>query len=272
MEMRSFVHLTLVMVTLLLFTTGCQRSLFQQGQVQQLQQQQQTLAQENQQLRVRSDSLDKNNQEMQTLYAEEKRANELLKEQLAVVRDELNTTVEKLAGVENKRDELNRLVSDRRARAGATIKANSSLDDQLALVDIQGVEVRRDGDVIRIELPADQIFVPRSEQLTSAAAKTIARVAGEIVRSYPQHTVGIEGHTDNQPLPPGRFGSTHQLSVAQSLAMYNYIVASTEMRGSQLFVTGHAGNHPVVSNATDAGRARNRRIELVIYPHLAGGR
>ena len=184
----------------------------------------------------------------------------------------MSTTVEKLADVEDKREELNRLVSDRRARAGATITANNSLSDELALVSIDGIEVRRDGDVIRIELPSDQIFVPRSEQLSSAASRTIDRVASEIARSYPQHTIGIEGHTDNQPLPPGRFASSHQLSVAQSLSVYNYVVARSELRGSQLFVTGHAGNHPVVSNATDAGRARNRRVELVIYPHVAGGR
>ena len=38
------------------------------------------------------------------------------------------------------------------------------------------------------------------------------------------------------------------------------------MPARQLFVVGHGGSHPVVSNATDAGRARNRRIEVVIYP------
>jgi outer membrane protein OmpA-like peptidoglycan-associated protein len=39
-----------------------------------------------------------------------------------------------------------------------------------------------------------------------------------------------------------------------------------------MFVAGHGGNHPVVSNATAAGRERNRRIELVIYPEQVGGR
>ena len=38
------------------------------------------------------------------------------------------------------------------------------------------------------------------------------------------------------------------------------------MSPDQLFVVGHGPNHPVVSNASDAGQARNRRIELVIYP------
>ena len=271
--MRLLVHPTLFAVVAMLWTTGCTRqSLFQQGQVQQLQQQQQTLTTQNQQLRARSDALDKNNQELQTLYAEEKRANELLKEQLAVVRNELRTTVEKLADVENKRDELDQLVSDRRERAGATIKANNSLADRLEIVDIEGVNVRRDGDVIRIELPSDRVFRGSSEQLTPEASRIIGRVTGEILRSYPQHTIGIEGHTDNQPLPPGRFASSHQLSVAQSLAIYNYVVSSTELRASQLFVTGHAGNHPVLSNGTEAGRSRNRRIEFVIYPHIAGSR
>jgi outer membrane protein OmpA-like peptidoglycan-associated protein len=46
------------------------------------------------------------------------------------------------------------------------------------------------------------------------------------------------------------------------------------MREGQLFLVAHGGNHPLVSNATAAGRARNRRVEIVIYPErtaAAGG-
>jgi outer membrane protein OmpA-like peptidoglycan-associated protein len=41
------------------------------------------------------------------------------------------------------------------------------------------------------------------------------------------------------------------------------------MQADQMFVVGHGGSHPVVSNGTPAGKQRNRRVELVIYPDRA---
>jgi len=54
--------------------------------------------------------------------------------------------------------------------------------------------------------------------------------------------------------------------VAQAMAVYDMLTRGGGMPPRQLFVVGHGGSHPLVSNATDAGRARNRRVELVIYP------
>ena len=49
-------------------------------------------------------------------------------------------------------------------------------------------------------------------------------------------------------------------------AVYDALVRTAGVPSNQLFVVGHGSNHPVVSNATPAGQARNRRVELVIYP------
>jgi flagellar motor protein MotB len=81
--------------------------------------------------------------------------------------------------------------------------------------------------------------------------------------------VGIEGHTDNEPLQDAAWGSSHQLSVARASAVFDFLTTRTGLGREQLFVVAHGPNHPVVSNATAAGRARNRRVELVVYPDLA---
>jgi chemotaxis protein MotB len=54
--------------------------------------------------------------------------------------------------------------------------------------------------------------------------------------------------------------------VAQAMAVYDALNRSGGIQARQLFVVGHGGSHPVVSNGTDSGRARNRRVEIVIYP------
>jgi len=53
--------------------------------------------------------------------------------------------------------------------------------------------------------------------------------------------------------------------------VFDFFTTRTPLRQGQLFLVAHGANHPVVSNATAAGRARNRRVELVIYPERIGG-
>jgi len=77
--------------------------------------------------------------------------------------------------------------------------------------------------------------------------------------------VGIEGHTDGSPMTSPQYPSDQHLSVAQAMAVYDALTRAG-MPARQLFVVGHGGSHPVVSNGTEAGRARNRRVEVVIYP------
>jgi flagellar motor protein MotB len=56
------------------------------------------------------------------------------------------------------------------------------------------------------------------------------------------------------------------MAVAQAMAVYDALTRTAGIPPQQLFVVGHGGSQPLVSNATEAGRARNRRVELVIYP------
>jgi chemotaxis protein MotB len=97
-------------------------------------------------------------------------------------------------------------------------------------------------------------------------------VAAEIRRTYPDQVIGVEGFTDSDPIQNSQWVSNHQLSVGRAMAVYDYLTVRNGMRPEQLFVVGHGSNHPVVSNATPAGKERNRRVELVIYPETTSAR
>ena len=88
--------------------------------------------------------------------------------------------------------------------------------------------------------------------------------------TYPEQIIGIEGHTDNDP-PPAPWASAHQFTMGRAMAVFDYLSTRTQLKPNQLFLVGHGANHPVVSNATLAGKARNRRVELVVYPDRIGG-
>ncbi|MCA9099791.1 MAG: OmpA family protein [Planctomycetales bacterium] len=246
-----------------------------QSQVTSLQQQQLALTQEADELRRRASALDEDNRDLQTQLAQSQQETRVIGEQLSAVRDELTTTTQQLARarddarrVENK---TQMLLSSQKTNVGATITANSSLRDSLPTISIPGIEVRRDRDVVRIELPASKLFYAGGARLLPDAGGVIDAAVVEIQRAYPDHLIGIEGHTDNHPVAAAGWKSNHQLSVGWSMAVHEYILAQNRLKPEQFFVVGHGGNHPIVSNATPSGRERNRRVELVIYPETAGG-
>jgi type VI secretion system protein ImpK len=96
-------------------------------------------------------------------------------------------------------------------------------------------------------------------------------VALELARTYPEQTIGIEGHTDGDLVRSPEGLDNQQLSVGRATAVYQYIVSRGQIPAGRLFIVGHGSNHPVVSNATAAGKARNSRVELVVYPERSGG-
>lgn len=267
----------LLLVFAPLMLTGCaDNPMVLQSQLQNLQQQQLSLAQENQELRNRAASLDQNNQELEQLLAQQRQKGLVSEEQVAALRDQLRSTTAQLAQVKQESQELSEqtqtMMASVQKRVGTSITANSSLRNNLPVIGVKGAEVRRDGDVVRIELPGDQLFAPGAAQLQPGATQMIESVVAEVTRVYPNHFVGIEGHTDSDPIGGAAWVNNHQLSVARAMSVYTLVTTRTTLKPDQLFVVGHGANHPVVSNATPEGKARNRRVELVVYPERADGR
>lgn len=221
-------------------------------------------------LETRAGTLDDDNQELSTLLAQSQQENRLLTDQVTALRQQLGDTASQLARLREEFDDTsqrtNALAASLRKRAGAAITANTSFRRELPTFSMQGIEVRQDGDVIRVELPGNRLFAPGSARLLPDAAGLIEGVATEVMRIYPRQKLGIEGHTDSDPIQSSQWANNQQLSVGRAMAVYDHLLARTSIEPNQLFVVGHGANHPIVSNATPEGKERNRRVELVIYP------
>jgi flagellar motor protein MotB len=246
-----------------------------QTQNQSLQQAQVALQQRVQELQSRATTLDQDNQEMQSLLAQARQQGKLVEDQLVAVREQLAGASTQLAQLREEKQlteqQAEALAASTRRRGGAIITANSSLRKSLPGVNIPGIEVREDGDVVRIELPAARLFQPGTAAPQSSAGILLENVAAELARVYPDQIIGVEGHTESDPVRGTQGGDNQQLSVDRAMAVYQQLIARGKLQPSQLFTAGHAGNHPVVSNATPAGKARNNRVELVVYPEKRGG-
>ena len=236
--------------------------------------QQPSLASRDQQLQSRVTALDQDNVELESLLAQSRQRIQLLDDEMKLVREQLTTTTKQLSEARDQTASLEgrtrAMAATVRRRETATIRPNNSLVDRLTIIHLPDVEVRQDGDVVRVELPGDKLFRADTAQLQPDAALLIESVVADLLASYPDQMIGIEGHTDTDPVRTPRFPSNQHLSIARAMAVYDQLTGPLRVRPAQLFVMGHGPNHPVVSNATAAGKARNRRIELVIYPEKAG--
>lgn len=269
---RSFLFLLVIALPL---SAGCGRVVFrpkqQPTQAMTLSlEQQQLLAQQQQELQHRATQLDTDNQELESLLAQSRQQSKLLSDQIVATQSQLRATADRLASTQQDNTDLKQrtealVASVRQPMGGAAIRPNSTLLQPIRLSEAPGVSIRQDGDVIRVALSADRLFYTASPQLQPTGERLVQSVIAELLQNYPDHLIGIEGHTDGAPLASAQFRTSHHLSVAQATSVYDVLLRSG-VPEAQLFLIGHGANHPLVSNATEPGREKNRRLELVVYP------
>lgn len=256
--------------------TPGQPKLFAQQQVDQLQTQmlaqQQSLSSQVQDLTRRTQQLDMNNSNLTRELAQAQQSQQQYQEQIAMLQKQLGDTAtrlksEQLAAQESTK-QLSALQASTKFRGGASIQANSSVKQALQAITLPGLEVKQDGDVVRIEIPADKLFVPGSAQMTPESGRILDEVASAIARSYSRQRIIIEGHSDNSP---GSTVNAHLLTNAQSQLVFQHMVQRNNLPARQLSILAMGENHPLASNGEAAGKAKNRRIEIVVYPDSIDG-
>lgn len=96
------------------------------------------------------------------------------------------------------------------------------------------------------------------------------RILREIATALAENRLAIrvEGHTDNVPIHNSAFESNWELSSARATRIARILVEEDAIAPNRVFAGGYAGFHPVATNATSEGRAANRRVDLVILPHI----
>ncbi|HTN75146.1 MAG TPA: hypothetical protein VL096_07865, partial [Pirellulaceae bacterium] len=186
----------------LVLLAGCQNGQFGQPQsyAWQQQPQQQPYMSQMQDLNRRVAQLDTNNRDLHMQLAQSQQSAQIATDQVKLLQKQLTDTATQLRTAQLAKQDADKKIdtiqASTRHRGGAMITANNSIKSTLAPVDIPGLEVRQDEDVIRIELPADQLFRQGTVQLQPGAQQLLDTVADTIVRNYPRQKIGIEGHTD----------------------------------------------------------------------------
>jgi len=83
------------------------------------------------------------------------------------------------------------------------------------------------------------------------------------------NAIRLEGHTDPIPIHTSRFRSNWELSSARAIAMLEALRTRFGIPGSRMAVAGYADSSPVASNDSEQGRAKNRRVDMVVLTSTA---
>jgi chemotaxis protein MotB len=121
--------------------------------------------------------------------------------------------------------------------------------------------VARRGLVVRL-LTDKVLYDSGSATLNPAATPLLDRIA-ELLRTEFDHPIVVEGNTDDQPISSSRYPTNWELSAARATAVVRFFIRDHIAPG-RLAASGYGAMHPLTSNATAAGRARNRRVEIVL--------
>jgi chemotaxis protein MotB len=117
---------------------------------------------------------------------------------------------------------------------------------------------------LKVRLLTDKLlFDSGSAVIENRPALSVLDKIGAIVATERRHPVEVEGHTDDRPIATSQFPSNWQLSGARAGAVVQRLVGAG-VSGDRVSLGGYAARQPVASNATGAGRARNRRVEIIL--------
>ncbi|MDO5059896.1 MAG: OmpA family protein [Neisseria sp.] len=128
------------------------------------------------------------------------------------------------------------------------------------------VEVTREGNQIKLTMPSAVTFATSSAALSGSAMDSLNKAAETLV-AYPETTVTVAGHTDNT----GNDSINQPLSEQRARSVAGYLNQRGVAAG-RLSTVGYSDRQPVASNATEAGRAQNRRVEILINPTANAGK
>ncbi|MCX7988118.1 MAG: OmpA family protein [Thermodesulfovibrio sp.] len=130
------------------------------------------------------------------------------------------------------------------------------------LNDISGIEVKSDIRGIVITLPSSLLFDSGSAQLKGESIDALRRIS-EYLREIGGRIL-IEGHTDNVPLSHNSiYKSNWELSAARASSVLHFLVQAG-LSPDRFTIAGYGEYRPIESNDTPEGRAKNRRVELII--------
>ncbi len=188
-------------------------------------------------------------------------------------RGELETRLEKLEA--DKADLLalkNELSRNVQAKQDELARLKSTFDElrEKMKAEIAKGEIRlsQAGGRLKVDMVDKILFDSGDAQVSHRGEEVLARV-GAVLARVEDKQIQVAGHTDDAPISSrlvDRFPTNWELSAARATNVVRFLEDRAKVKGKRLVASGYGPFHPIATNATASGRARNRRIEILLTP------
>ncbi|MBE6256299.1 MAG: hypothetical protein E7105_12485 [Prevotella sp.] len=171
--------------------------------------------------------------------------------------DEINASnkfIKQLVEAKDRSDSLNMVLTNNLTR--------SLSKEELKDVDVQVLK-----GVVYISLSDNMLYKSGSYQISDRAGETLSKIA-KIITDYKDYDVLIEGNTDNVPISKTNIRNNWDLAALRASSVVQALQNNYGVDPKRLTAGSRGEYNPIASNDTDAGRARNRRTQIIITPKL----
>lgn len=171
--------------------------------------------------------------------------------------DEINASnkyIQHLVNTKNKSDSLNMVLTNNLTR--------SLSREELKDVDVQVLK-----GVVYISLSDNMLYKSGSYEISPKADETLSKIA-KIIQDYKDYDVLIEGNTDTDPISKANIRDNWDLSALRASSVVQALVKDYGVNPNRLTAGGRGEYNPIADNTTTAGKARNRRTQIIITPKL----
>lgn len=168
--------------------------------------------------------------------------------------DSSNKYIKQLINSKNKSDSLNLVLTN-------------NLTKSLSREELKDIDVQVQKGVVFISLSDNMLYRSGSYEISPAANDVLSKIA-KIIKDYPTYDVMVEGNTDNVPISRENIRNNWDLSALRASSVVQALQTKHGVDPKRMTAGGRGEYNTVATNATSAGRNKNRRTEIIILPNL----
>ena len=162
---------------------------------------------------------------------------------------------------ENK--ELSSILSDEIVYQSELQKLEQDLNNFITKEGLEdSIDVIKEADKITMRLSSSLLFNSGKADLKNDVKPHLKTISKTLPKDF---DVQIEGHTDNLPISNAHFASNWELSVLRGVNVLKYLSETCGVEPSKLSAAGYGEFRPVADNATESGRSKNRRVDIILF-------
>ena len=212
---------------------------------------------------------------LEDMLAQEKTANEALTKTLQSMQGSLdksitqgNVNISKLVDEINASNKyIQHLVNTKNKSDSLNLVLTNNLTRSLSREELRDVDVQVLKGVVYISLADNMLYKSGSYEISDRAGETLSKVA-KIINDYKDYDVLIEGNTDNVPITRENIRNNWDLSTLRASSVVQALQNQYGVAPKRLTAGGRGEFNPISDNNSEAGKAKNRRTQIIITPKL----